>query len=63
MYKENCTVNWKNINQITFYFVEEGPGHVSEDIKKKCNAKCFEFFSPSVFLMDGKYTINLKDLH
>jgi len=22
----------KNINQITFYFVEEGPGHASEDM-------------------------------
>jgi len=25
----------KNINQITFYFVEEGPGRGSEDIKKR----------------------------
>jgi hypothetical protein len=27
----------KNINQITFYFAEEGPGRGSEDIKKECN--------------------------
>jgi hypothetical protein len=27
----------KNINQITFYFAEEDPGHGSEDIKKECN--------------------------
>jgi len=31
---ENYTANWKNLNQITFYFVEEGPGRGSEDIKK-----------------------------
>jgi hypothetical protein len=56
----------KNINQITFYFAEEGPGHGSEDIKKECNVNCFDFFSFSVFLMDvvvGKITINLKELH
>jgi len=34
----------KNINQITFYFVEEGPGCGSEDIKKECNVKHFDFF-------------------
>jgi hypothetical protein len=27
------------INQITFYFAEEGPGHGSEDIKKGCALK------------------------
>jgi len=42
----------KNISQITFYFVEEGPGHGSEDIKKECNVNCFDFFFFSVFLMD-----------
>jgi len=31
----------KKINQITFHFVEEGPGCGSEDIKKECNANCF----------------------
>ena len=31
----------KNINQITIYFVEEGPGGGSEDIKKECNVNCF----------------------
>jgi len=54
----------KKINQITFYFVEEGPGRGSEDIKKECNVKCFDFFF--VFLMDvmgGKIAFNLKELH
>jgi len=56
----------KNINQITFYFAEEGPGSGSEDIKTECNVNCFDFFFFSVFLMDvmgGKITINLKELH
>jgi len=56
----------KKINQITFYFVDEGPGHGSEDIKKECNINCFDFFFSSVFLMDvmsGKITFNLKELH
>jgi len=53
----------KNINQIIFYFVEEGPGRCSEDIKKECNVKCFDFFFLFVFLMDvmrGKNYNNLK---
>jgi len=52
-------------NQSTFYFVEEGSGHGSEDIKKECNVNCLDFFF-FVFLMDvmgGKVTINLKELH
>jgi len=56
----------KNINQITFYFVEEGPGRGSEEVKKECNISCFDFFLFSVFLMDvmgGKITINLTELH
>jgi len=56
----------KIINEITFYFVEEGPDFGSEDIKKECNVNCFDFFFFSVFLMDvmsGKITINLKELH
>jgi len=56
----------KNINQITFYFVEEGPGRGSEDIKKECNVNCFDIFFFSVFLMGvlgRKITINLKELH
>jgi hypothetical protein len=56
----------KNINQITFYFFEEGPGHGSEDIKKECNVKYFDFFFFSIILMNivgGKITINLKELH
>jgi hypothetical protein len=56
----------KNINQITFYLVEEGPGRGSEDIKKECNVNCFEIFLFSVFLMDvmgGKIIIDLKELH
>jgi hypothetical protein len=44
----------KNINQITFYFVEEGPGCGSEDIKKECNVKHFDFFFFSVFF-DGHH--------
>ena len=54
------------MNHITFYFAEEGQGHGSEEIKKKCNVNCFDFFSFSVFLMDfisGKITINLKELN
>jgi len=57
--------NWKYQSN-HFYFVKEGPGRVSEDIKKECNVNCFEFFSFSLFLMDvvgGKITINLKELH
>jgi len=56
----------KNINLITFYFVEEGPGCGSDVIKKECNINCFDFFFFSAFLMDvigGKITINLKELH
>jgi len=54
------------MNQITFYFVEAGPGRGSEDIKKECNVNCFDFVFSSVFLMDvtgGKIAINLKELH
>jgi len=56
----------KNINQITFYFVEECPGCGSEDITKECNVNCFDFFFFSVFLMDilgGKTTISFTQLH
>jgi len=56
----------KNINQIIFYFVEAGPGHGSEGIKKECNINCFDFFFFPVFLMDdmgGKITVNLKELY
>jgi len=52
----------KNIKQITFYFVEEGPGRGSEDIKNECNVNCFDFFFFSSFWwtsMRGKITINL----
>jgi len=55
----------KNLNQITFYFAEEGPGRGSEDIKTECNGNCFDFFFFSVLLMDvmgGKITMNLKKL-
>jgi hypothetical protein len=44
MYIENNKVNEKNINQINFYFVEEGPGRGSEDIQKECSINCFDFF-------------------
>ena len=66
MYIENYTHNWKNINEITFYFAEEGQGRVSEDIKKECNVNCFDFFFFSIFLMDvmvGKITVNLKEMN
>jgi hypothetical protein len=56
----------KSINQIAFYFAEEGSGRGSVDTKKECNVNCFDFFFFSVFLMDvmgGKITINLKELH
>ena len=33
----------KNINQITFYFAEEGPGRGSEDIKKEYNVYSIDF--------------------
>jgi len=56
----------EKINQITFYFIEEGPVRCSEDIKKDCNAKCFDFFFFYAFLMEvmgRKITINSKELH
>ena len=66
VYKKTQIIEKKNINLITFNFVEEGPGRGSEDVKKECNVNCFDFFFFSVFLMDvvsGKITINLKELH
>jgi hypothetical protein len=56
----------KKINQITFYFREEGPGRASEITVKECNVNCSDFFFFSVFLMDvmgGKITVILKELH
>jgi hypothetical protein len=56
----------KKINQVTFYFVEEAPGRGSEDVKKECNVKCFDFFLFSVFLMEvmgRKIKIGSKELH
>jgi len=53
-------------NVITLYFLEEGPGRGSDDIKKECDVNCFDFLFFFVFLMDvmgGKITINLKELH
>jgi len=35
----------------SLFFVEEGQGRDSEDIKKECNAKCFGFFC----LFDGHH--------
>jgi hypothetical protein len=54
------------MNQITFYFAEEGPGRASEDIKKECNDNCWNFSFFSVFFMEvigGKIRVNLKELH
>jgi hypothetical protein len=59
MYTENNTDNFKNI---TFYFVEEGPGRGSEDNKKECNVNCFDFIFCSVFLMDVKCEKNHNQL-
>jgi hypothetical protein len=56
----------KKINQITFSFIEKGPGRRSEDIQKESNVNCFYFFFLSLFLMDvmgGKITINLRELN
>jgi hypothetical protein len=39
----------EKINQITLYFVKEGPDCGSEDIKKQCNINCFDFLFSSVF--------------
>jgi len=50
----------KNINQITLYFVEEGPGRGSEDIKKECNVKRFNFFCFWWASWVEKITFNLK---
>ena len=54
MYIEVYTDNWKNINRITFYFVEKGPGPASEDIKKEYNVNCFYFFL-LFCLFDGRH--------
>jgi len=42
------------MNQITFYFVEEGTGRASEDIKKECNIKSCDFFL-LFCLFDGRH--------
>ena len=52
--------------KITFYFVEEGPGRGSEDIKEECKVSWFNFSFFPVSLMavvGGKITKNLKELH
>jgi len=36
---KKITQTIKKINQVTFYFVEEGPDRGSEDIKKEFNVK------------------------
>jgi len=54
------------MNQITLYFVEEGPGRGSEDTKKDCNVNCFDIFFFCVFMMDvmrGEILIYAKELH
>jgi len=35
VYRKLHIIEKKNISQITFYFVDEGPGCGSEDIKKE----------------------------
>jgi len=52
----------KNIDRLTFYFVEER----SEDIMKEYNVNCFDLLFFSVFMvgvMGGKITVSLKELH
>jgi len=44
----------KNINQIAFYFAEEGRGCGSEDINKECNVNCFDFLL-LFCLSDGRH--------
>jgi hypothetical protein len=44
MYTENNTDIEKDINKTTFYFVAEGPGRGSEDVKKECNVNSFLLF-------------------
>jgi hypothetical protein len=49
-----------------FYFVEEGPGRGSEDVRKNVTSNVSIFFFFSVFFMDvmcGKIAINLIELH
>jgi len=65
-YIEKTQIIEKNINQITFNFVEEGPGRGSEDIEKDCNVNCFDFCFFFVSLIDvtgGRITVSLKELH
>ena len=54
MYTEKTQIIEKNINQITFYFVEEGPGCGSEDIQKECKVNFFFKFFLSC-LLDGHH--------
>jgi hypothetical protein len=55
----------KNINQVTFNFVEEGSGRGSEDIKKELTSTVFIFFFllSLMDVMGGKITINLTFRH
>jgi hypothetical protein len=41
-YRKLYTKLKKTIIQITFYFVEEGPGRGSENTRKECNVNCFD---------------------
>jgi hypothetical protein len=41
----------KNVNRVTFYFVEDAPGRATEDIKKECKVDCFDFLFFSVFFV------------
>jgi len=46
--------------------LKKAPGRGSEDTKKECNAKCFDFLLFSVYFMDvkgEKITMNLIELH
>ena len=54
MYIEVYTDNWKNINRITFYFVEGGSDRGLEDIKKEFKCQLFIFFL-LFCLFDGRH--------
>jgi len=44
-YRKATQMIAKNVNQTTFHFAEEGPGHGSEDIKKGVTSTVLIFSS------------------
>ena len=49
VYRQITQIIEKNINQITFYFAEEGPGRGSEDIKKNVTSTVLIFLRFCIF--------------